>query len=1399
MADKTGTDHEAGATRNPDIREHSDLPFPVVGLGASAGGLVALKAFLEHMPKKTGLAFVVILHLSPKHESVADKVLQGSTRMPVIQVTEPTPLEPDHVYVISPNQDLTMSDGHLRVTEAARLRGHHVAIDLFFRTLADTHQDKAVGIVLSGTGADGAVGIARIKEQGGVTFVQSPDDAEYDDMPRSAIAAAQIDFVLPVAEIPDKLIEWWNNARAIQLPEPPDANAPILRTPPDESEASEHALREILEILAVRSGHDFRYYKRATVLRRIERRMQVNVQQNLPAYRDFLKERPEEARALLDDMLIGVTNFFRDRESFDALEREVMPEIMHGGRRDEPVRVWVPGCATGEEAYSIAMLLADQAHTLATPPAFQVFASDIDEGAIAFGRAGVYPESIVTDVPPTRLRQFFGKEQRRYRINKAIRDRVLFAMHNVLRDPPFSRIDLISCRNLLIYLDREVQQRLLDMFHFALRPGGYLFLGSSESTDGAAAHYEVVDKHHRIYRARPQARTMRQGRAVLPLIAAGSTLPTQSAHADQHRGFSFADVHQRVLEYYAPPSVIVDREGSIVHLSEHAGRYLRLPGGEPTRNLVAATDPVLRAELRSTLFQAVHGNKSVKARVKIEEVGKPPRFVNVIARPFRDPEAGADFVLVLFDEVEDALGANLEPAPAGDVQKSAVLQNMEEELQRTRERLQSTVEQYEASNEELKASNGELQAINEELRSASEELETSKEELQSVNEELTTVSYELKTKVEETAKVNDDLQNFIASTDIATIFVDQGLRIKRFTPRATDIFNIIPGDVGRSLLDITSRLDYPELTEDATAAFESLRVIEREVRTDDGRWYAMRVLPYRTAENRIDGAVLTFIDITGLRSAEERITSSEDQLRRAMEGSREHAIMLMDHEGKVTAWNSGAEKLFGWSAEEMTGQSIERVFTPEDREAGRPRREMQQAEQTGRSEDTRWHLTKSGERVFCSGLMSFVKTERFLGYIKIVNDATLTELRRRDENRADMAEARSEGAASGAMKDEFLAVISHELKNPLNLISVNTELLARMPPARESQPIQSALEMIRRAIRGQGKIIDDLLDMSRIRTGKLVLNLEAVDMGGLACSIVEIAGADAASTGLEVTCTQTDEPVMVRADAARLEQIVWNLVSNAIKFTPPGGHVEVRVSADGNFGKLSVHDDGQGIDKPFLSRIFELFGQAPSRALHGKGGLGIGLALVKQLVERQGGRIEVASQGVGQGAAFSIWLPRFEYPAIVSPRELSVANEGAWRGVRVLIADDAVEAAETFGRLLEMDGAEVTVAADGEQALAEFERVRSEQAGPGKPPFDIVFADIGMPKMDGYELAQRLRALPLGREVPLVALTGFTRAEDVHRADECGFDAHVGKPLSIGQLTATMQRLLGGRRHNGNG
>lgn len=1385
--DDQSVDTESGVPRNPTARERSHVKFPVVGLGASAGGLVALKQFLERVPSDTGLSFVVILHLSPEHESVADKVLQTVTRMPVTQVTEATLLEPNHVFVISPNQELTMSDGYLRVAKPSHRRGRHVAIDLFFRTLADTHQDKAVGVILSGADADGSVGITRIKEQGGVTFVQSPEDAEYPDMPRNAIASGQIDFVLPAAEIPGKLVEWWNNARSIKLPKADGET--IVRAPTDGSVAAEHALHDILGLLATRSGHDFRHYKRATVLRRIERRMQVNVLPDLPAYLQFLREHPEETHALLDDMLIGVTSFFRDREAFEALQRTVIPQIMHSGS-PEQTRVWVPGCATGEEAYSLAMLLAEHGEDLNTPPGFQVFASDIDEPAIAQGRVGVYPESILTDVTPTRLRQFFGKEQQRYRINKSIRDRVLFALHNVLRDPPFSRIDLVSCRNLLIYLDREVQVRLLEMFHFALRPGGYLFLGSSEAADATATHFEVVDKHHRIYRAREQARTARQIASVLPLRAGEHAAPPSLERAALGRGFSFADVHQRVLEYYAPPSVIVDRESNIVHLSEHAGRFLRFAGGEPSRNLVVAADPALRAELRSTLFQAIHSNKSTEVRVKIEQAERPPRFVNIVARPFRDPESASEFVLVLFDEVEDALGANLERAPS-DGQQGDVLRSLEEELQRTRDRLQATVEQQETSNEELKASNEELQAINEELRSASEELETSKEELQSVNEELVTVNYELKTKVEEAAKVNDDLQNFITATDIATVFVNQGLRIKRYTPRANDIFNIIPGDIGRSLLDLTGRLDYPQLAEDATAAFELLRVIEREVQSTDGRWYSVRLSPYRTAENRIDGAVLNFIDITGLRRAEERISSSEDQLRRAMESAHEHAVIVLDGQGIVTSWSSGAEQLFGWNAQEMTGKDIGRIFTPEDRDAGVLHLEMQQAEQTGRAEDSRWHLTRRGERVFCTGLMSHIDTHRFRGYVKILNDTTLTELRRRDENRSELAAARREGGAAGAMKDDFLAVISHELKNPLNLISVNADLLARLPQARDSQPMRQALEMIHRAIVGQGRIIDDLLDISRIRTGKLVLNMEAVDMGALALNIVQTVRAEAPRLQLDFASSgaKMPEPVIVRADAGRLEQIVWNLISNAVKFTPEGGRIEVEIDNDGRFGRLVVRDNGQGIEGNFLPRIFELFGQAPSRVAIAKGGLGIGLALVKQLVERQGGRVEVESPGLGKGSTFSVWLPRFEYglsrplPMPASP----VAESAMWQGVHVLVVDDAEDAVRTLGQLLEMEGAQVSVARSGEEALAQFTQAQLQLT-----PFKIVFADIGMPNMDGYEFARRLRGRA-GGDVPLVAMTGFTRPNDVERAQEAGFDAHIGKPLSIDMLTATMQRLLGDR------
>jgi two-component system CheB/CheR fusion protein len=1245
----------------------SSLSFPVVGIGASAGGLTALRTFLQQMPSKSGMSFVVVVHLSPKHESNIDAVLQKSTRMPVRQITQPTMIEPDHIYVISPQNDLTMIDGMLHVEKSNRPRGRHIAVDIFFRTLADAHRDRALGIVLSGSGGDGAAGIARIKEQGGVAIAQHPDDSEYSDMPLNAIATGKVDFVLPVAEIPDKLIEIWSNARAIALPAV--EGKALIPTPPDTTPQAEQALGEILEILRVRSGNDFRHYKRATVLRRIERRLQVNVLKDLPRYRDFLKDHPDEAKALLADMLISVTNFFRDRESFETLERDYLDTVFSG--TDEMVRVWVPGCATGEEAYSLAMLLAEKTSELDRVDQYQIFASDIDERAIAFARAGTYPGSIITDIVPGRLRLHFSKRGERYQINKLIRDRVLFALHNVLRDPPFSRIDLISCRNLLIYLDRQVHERIFELFYFSLRPGGLLFLGSSESADSGAQYFEVVDKKARIYRARQLVHTKRP-MSLLPDRSRNLSQGLVPANESRNGETTLAELHQRALEHYAPPSVIVNPHYDIIHLSNNVGRFLRYEGGEPSRKLLSVVIPELRAELRTTLFQCAHGGRSVEARrVCLKREGKST-YVNMIARPFQDGSAGSQFILVLFDEVEDSLATDA--AGTADGGRDKVIERLEEDLRRANDRLQSTIEQSETSNEELKASNEELQAINEELRSASEELETSKEELQSLNEELLTVNHELKMKVDETAKINDDLQNFIVSADIATLFVDSDLRIKRFTPRAVELFNLIPADIGRVLFDITHRLDYSALAADTKAAFESLQLREREIRTLDGKHYLVRILPYRTLENRIDGAVLTFFD-----------TSHLHQLR---------------------AEETGAKRII----------------------PGAP---------------------------YVPGFRS--------------------EEDRRRQHQADIEDALR-------LKDDFIAVVSHELKNPLNLISINAEILARSAAVRAASNLEQTVASIRSAVRSQVKIIDDLLDMSRIRTGKLLLEFEPVDLNDVVQAISAIVGADASASELNLDVSLCLERAVVRGDRSRVEQIVWNLLSNAIKFTPRGGRVAVNISRDANCLKLSVADTGQGIDAHYIGRIFDLFGQAPGRTLRGRSGLGIGLNLVRQLVHHHGGRILVESEGIGRGATFTVWIPAYEEK--IHTVHDAATSADALAGMRILFIDDAADAAEAMRLLLAMEGAHIETAGSGKDALARLATV----------DVDLIISDIGMPEMDGFEFVRRVRSDPRTSGVPVIALSGFARDMDVRSALAAGFDAHLSKPATVENVITVIKDVK--RRRN---
>jgi PAS domain S-box-containing protein len=842
--------------------------FLITGLGASAGGIQALREFFENVPGKSGIAYVVILHLLPDHDSKLAEVLQTTTTMPVKQVKEKVKVEPDHVYVVPPDQHLTMVDGSIVVSPNTQIEDRRAPVDIFFRTLAEEHGSRAVAVVLSGTGANGSMGLKRIKERGGAAFVQNPREAEFNEMPRNSIATGLVDEVLNVAQIPAKIIGYQNSIGKIQ----------IFEEAEQRPQQQQQALREIFAEIRVNTGHDFSNYKRPTLLRRIERRINIHNLPDLPSYVTYMRENPAEITALLKDLLISVTNFFRDKKAFEVIENEVLPVLLKGKTGETQLRIWVAGCATGEEAYSLAILCAEKLSGIIDGAKVQIFATDIDEMAIGQAREGLYTINDLADVSPERLRRFFIKEGEEYRIRREIRETVLFAVHNFLKDPPFSHLDMISCRNVMIYLNNIAQERLAETFHFALNPGGFLFLGSSESVDGATDLYANYNRENHIFQSRRASpRTYPIPESVPSFhLSIPNTAATEEKENKMPDRISFPELHQQLLEQYAPPSLVVNEEYDIVHLSERAGRYLQIRGGQPSNNLLNLVKPELRLELRSALYQAVQRKSAVESRGLAVNIDDHPETVNIHVRPVLRPDDTArGYLLVLFesstgnDEQQIVLTTD-EP----------VARHLEEELMRVKAQLRSSGEQHAFQAEELKASNEELQAMNEELRSSAEELETSKEELQSINEELRTVNQELKVKIEETSLTSNNLQNLINSTDIGTIFLDRSLRVALFTPAARNIFNLIPADYGRPLSDITSKLDYDDLTRDAEMVLEKLTTIEREIQTGEDKVFLMRITPYRTTEDRINGVVITFIDITARKEAEQQLRENMDELTR---------------------------------------------------------------------------------------------------------------------------------------------------------------------------------------------------------------------------------------------------------------------------------------------------------------------------------------------------------------------------------------------------------------------------------------------------------------------------------------------------------------------------------------
>jgi two-component system CheB/CheR fusion protein len=859
--------------------------LPVVGIGASAGGLRALQRYFGNLPDDTGVAFVIIVHLDPHHESQMAELLQSSTAMPVRQVPKSLTAQPNHIYIIPPDKDLAMGDGELQVsarTEASRGRA---PIDLFFRTLAETHGVDAIGVILSGTGSDGTQGIRWIKERGGVTMAQTPSDAEYGAMPRSAIETGQVDVVLPAADLAAELARLRRAASTIALP----AEGEEL----EKREAT--ALEKILGHVRLKTGQDFTGYKHATVLRRIERRMQFAGTENLAEYLRLIRDSPAETSTLFNDFLICVTSFFRDPEAFDALARDVVPALFADKAPEEDVRVWVAGCATGEEAYSLVILLNEYADRLERAPRIQVFATDVHERSFTFAREGLYPESIAADVSPARLRRFFSQEPGGYRVKKAVREKVLFATHDLLKDPPFLRLDLVSCRNVLIYLQRDTQQRLLELFHFALRPRAYLFLGGSESAEAAPKLFTAVDKRWHLYRSldgpHPLALRAAPPAPVEPRASSTTVAPLRQPP------FSVAALHQQLIEAYSPPSLVVSADGEVVHLSNQVGRYLRHRGGEPTNKLLDMVEGELRLQLRTLLRAALRTGLPARARgIRFDIDGKHRRLdVSVHPHPASDPSAA--FALVVFDERAGTRSTRSAGAleRAAESSRAASLEQLEDELKETRAHLAATSEEHEATIEELRASNEELQSITEEQRAVAEELEASKEELQSINEELRTINQEHRIRNEELAQVNSDLINLIDSTDIGTVFLDRDLHIRRYTPPAAQVFNLVATDVGRPLSHVTHRLDYRDLEDDVRGVLKTLTRLEREVPTSDGRWFAVRLSPYRSVQDTIDGVVLTLVDITAAKHA---AIEREALLKRVEEAStaKSNFIGAMSHE-----------------------------------------------------------------------------------------------------------------------------------------------------------------------------------------------------------------------------------------------------------------------------------------------------------------------------------------------------------------------------------------------------------------------------------------------------------------------------------------------------------------------
>ena len=1484
----------------------------VVGIGASAGGLAALRTLLRTIPEKSGIAYVVVVHLSPEHNSHLAELLQPHVQIPVQQVTGAIPLEPDRVYVIPPGKNLSAIDSHLRLSELEQSRRERAPVDHFFRTLAQTHDGSSVGIILTGTGSDGTLGIQEIKGKCGLTIVQDPSEAEYDGMPQSALSTGIIDLILPLEQMIDHVLRFVRTQPRLELNDESDNDPRPL-------------LHKIFMLIRSQLGNDFTRYKQSTIMRRIRRRMQIAQIEELSEYVNLLKANPEEISALANDFLITVTSFFRDKNIYEEIERKIIPQLFANKQPNESVRIWSVGCATGEEAYSLAMLLLEYAEQNQFCSQIQIFASDLHAHSLKKARDGLYSGDIETDVSSERLGRFFYKENGSYRIKSEVRDLVVFSPHNLLADPPFTKMDMIVCRNVMIYLQRNLQPDIIDLFHYALMPHGFLILGTAEGISQSDL-FSTENKASGIYVKRnvpcPEPR--------LPVFPFRLTSNIgQIPRENLPEPFSYGVLHHKMVERYAQPSILINSENKVVHLSRNAGRYLTYPGGTPTTSIFKLIHEDLQAELGVLLHMVAERKIPCASRPVRLQLNGDQREVIMQARPGADDDEDA-FMLIIFDERD--LPQVSEADEESNHESSAAIREIEMELELTKRRLQVAVDEYETSQEEMRATNEELQSANEELRSTLEELETSKEELQSINEELQTANQENRHKVAELGQLSDDLQHLMSATHIATLFLDRKLRILRFTPQIGELFNLRSVDRGRPLSDLTHRLSYDELMDDAARVLEQLIPSEREVKDDSGHWYLARMRPYRTADDYIDGLVLTFVDITARIVSEIALRESEERYRALFESMDEGFCVIEklpetdgDDDFKIVVANPAFLKLTGlpnnssqtlkqvaphqlpfWKdiyhrpntntspsrfecrndvfnrwleiysfrlpkvygphlavlfkdineqkiieealrvsaqrdgfrvaltdairnchdpldiqavscrmlsdyldvdsviyGEYQTDQNIlhehghvqPRFRVPDGFRLWEQNEKLTDAFLAGRilsAEDTlNVPILNDEQKNHCRSirLRAYVTVpladgDKIASVLSILHseprqwsDAEIAFIKEVAERIRDaIARTRAEQALRqrelslleiDQHKNEFLAVLSHELRNPL--APILNALYVIENSERSGEKANAALTIMKRQTGLMSRLIDDLLDTTRIAQGKLQLRNKHVELNQLIDRTIGDYISIFQRAEVDLNFTPAPSDVWVYGDENRLSQTIGNLLQNCAKFTPAHGTTQVNLYVEDEQAVISVVDSGVGIAEELIEQLFEPFIQGESTIDRSKGGLGLGLALSKRLVELHGGTITARSAGVNQGAEFEIRLPKTDVPA--SSEQLK-ATDRTSRLRKILVIEDNVDSANTMRDVLRLHNHDVEVAYDGSSGM--------ELASQFKP--DIVICDIGLPGVDGYEVARLFRSKKEIKETVLVALSGYAMAGDLARAKKAGFDYHLAKPADLEKL-----------------